>query len=323
MPAGKHGLSQFRESIRDTFIPLELRYEDRGNACFDSHFESRALSSLRITQGISHCSVPFSGELRRSDISTQNPDQFVLLISRSGRARHTQLGRSGITHPGKMILIHGRAPYQVEAEPNMSSLFINMPAALLRAAVGSPEDYCMIAMDAGHGLNGLFSEFMYSIWHKLDELSEPQQRFLEKEFLSFLTTALDTIEAQALQVQPAPSVDTHFDEISRYIDAHLGDFSLNVDAIAKAVRLSPSRLHAIARSKGSSIGQTILDRRLEQCRQTLADPRCRHRSITQVGLDWGFRNATHFSQAFKLRFGVSPRDYRKQASTAGSTDRQT
>jgi AraC-like DNA-binding protein len=270
------------------------------------------MGALRVTAGAASSAFPFQGQMTRQQIARDYPDQFVLLISRRGVVHHMQFGRSGVTRPGKMILIHARTPYQLHSETNISSLLINIPGALLRTIVGTPEDYCMIAMDSGHGLNALFCEFLHSIWHKLDELCEDQRTFLAGEFLNFLGAALASVQKLAVGTGPGRSEDQHFERALRFIDDHLSDSSLGVEQIARALRLSHGRLHAIARGKGTSIGQTILDRRLERCRQTLMDERCRHRHITQIAFDWGFKNGTHFSQAFRTKFGVCAREYRKQ-----------
>lgn len=37
------------------------------------------------------------------------------------------------------------------------------------------------------------------------------------------------------------------------------------------------------------------------------------RSITEIAFSYGFSNASHFSRAFKLQFGMRPKAYRNQA----------
>jgi AraC-like DNA-binding protein len=39
-----------------------------------------------------------------------------------------------------------------------------------------------------------------------------------------------------------------------------------------------------------------------------------HRHITEIAFGWGFNELTHFSRAFKERYGVSPRDWRHRSS---------
>jgi AraC-like DNA-binding protein len=47
-------------------------------------------------------------------------------------------------------------------------------------------------------------------------------------------------------------------------------------------------------------------------------------SISEICFRWGFNGSAHFSRAFKDRYGVSPRDYRKgQAAALGAATRPT
>lgn len=63
--------------------------------------------------------------------------------------------------------------------------------------------------------------------------------------------------------------------------------------------------------KGLVVAQYIKNRRLDLCAQAL-------RSISDdeklagIGYSRGFTDHSHFSTAFKQRFGVSPGEYRKR-----------
>ena len=41
----------------------------------------------------------------------------------------------------------------------------------------------------------------------------------------------------------------------------------------------------------------------------------RGRSVSQIAIDNGFNDLSHFSKAFRGRFGASPRDYRNMQHT--------
>ena len=47
----------------------------------------------------------------------------------------------------------------------------------------------------------------------------------------------------------------------------------------------------------------------------MCDPALRHRTIGDLAFSWGFVDASHFSRAFKARFGVGPTDYRLKRRT--------
>jgi AraC-like DNA-binding protein len=58
-----------------------------------------------------------------------------------------------------------------------------------------------------------------------------------------------------------------------------------------------------------SPGKWLLQRRLEYSAVLLKNPAL---NVSQVALDCGFEDLSHFSRAFKDKFGVSPANYRKE-----------
>jgi AraC-like DNA-binding protein len=49
------------------------------------------------------------------------------------------------------------------------------------------------------------------------------------------------------------------------------------------------------------------------CRRDLADPALRHRPITDIAFAAGFNDLSHFSRAYRERYGCAPSDARQIA----------
>ncbi|MDY0066471.1 MAG: helix-turn-helix transcriptional regulator, partial [Steroidobacteraceae bacterium] len=64
---------------------------------------------------------------------------------------------------------------------------------------------------------------------------------------------------------------------------------------------------------GRTFSQYLLEHRLERCRSALERPRDSARSITEIAFECGFNDASHFSRAFRSRYGLSPREFRRAA----------
>jgi len=60
-------------------------------------------------------------------------------------------------------------------------------------------------------------------------------------------------------------------------------------------------------------------------RADLCDPALRHRTISDLAFSWGFVDASHFSRAFKARFGCTAREVRQAggSTTNWRNDRST
>lgn len=100
--------------------------------------------------------------------------------------------------------------------------------------------------------------------------------------------------------------------IQRFIDDHLSDPALRPAEIAAAADISVRHLHRLFANSGSTLGDCIRARRLEQCRNDLANPRLRDKTITDIAFCWGFSDSAHFSRSFRRQFGVCPRTFRAQ-----------
>jgi AraC-like DNA-binding protein len=57
----------------------------------------------------------------------------------------------------------------------------------------------------------------------------------------------------------------------------------------------------------------VWNRRLDRCRDDLKKPCASAQRVADIAFRWGFSDLSHFSRAFKARFGMSPRDCRGAA----------
>ena len=67
---------------------------------------------------------------------------------------------------------------------------------------------------------------------------------------------------------------------------------------------------------GETVGGWIRERRLEWARGALVSPSFARHSIGAVAFAAGFTDITHFSHAFRRRYGISPRRHRAEIGVA-------
>jgi AraC-like DNA-binding protein len=96
------------------------------------------------------------------------------------------------------------------------------------------------------------------------------------------------------------------DSIRTYIDAHLGETELGPTKVAAAHHISVRHLHSVWSATGTTLGEHISRRRLDEARDTLLDSRNRHLTIAAVAQRHGFVDATHFTRRFRDAYGVTP-----------------
>jgi AraC-like DNA-binding protein len=99
------------------------------------------------------------------------------------------------------------------------------------------------------------------------------------------------------------------------IEEHLGEHVLSAQFVASRAGLSRRRLDEIfVKHFGCPVTAYIWERRLERAKDMLQDDGYAGRTITEIALTVGFEDASHFSRAFKNRFGAAPSAWRSRSS---------
>ena len=98
--------------------------------------------------------------------------------------------------------------------------------------------------------------------------------------------------------------DTFLDEIRRILLEHLSDEEFGIDQLCKALGMSRSQLYRKFKALTDiTVHQFIRSLRLEKARELLLHTDL---NVTEVALDTGFKNLSHFSKIFAEEFGVAP-----------------
>ena len=102
------------------------------------------------------------------------------------------------------------------------------------------------------------------------------------------------------------------------IRENLGGPTLRLDRIAAGIGYSKRYLHKLFESERETLAAALWRLRLERARRDFADPAQAGRSITGIAFSRGFSSWSHFSRAFRDRYGVPPRLFRTMAAGGGA-----
>jgi len=135
-------------------------------------------------------------------------------------------------------------------------------------------------------------------------------RSMDADHVGLLFPALTALAQAALA--PAETPDSQamgagrLAAASRFIRDHLGDEDLSPDRIAAAIGCSRATLYRLFAEHDLPIAGYVRELRLQGAMTMLAArPR---NSVSAVAARFGFADLSTFSQTFRRRFGVSPRD---------------
>ena len=106
----------------------------------------------------------------------------------------------------------------------------------------------------------------------------------------------------------------HLQCIKACVRARLRDPTLTVTSIAAELKVSSSTVHRTWSAEACSLADWIWGQRLDAACRDLCDPGLAGRSVSEIAFSSGFSDAAHFSRAFRVRFGRSPREVRPRPS---------
>ena len=254
----------------------------------------------------------------RARIARSNQDNFLLSLQTSGQGIVSQDGRQAILRAGDFAIYDTTRPYDLRFDEDFSQLVLRLPRRVVIGRIAEIDRLTARSIAGSRGMGKLASTFLRQIHAQLgeiDPLSLPRVH----------ASAVDLIAA-AVAEQAGSPIDTsecHIllrRRVGAYVDRNLADPRLSCETIAVAHGISARHLRKVFEDATMSVSELIWTRRLEQARRDLTDPFHAHVSVTSIGYDVGFKDAAHFSRAFKSAFGETPSAFRLR--THASLDRR-
>ena len=245
---------------------------------------------------------------------TRNP-LFFLHLQLEGQSISRQDGREAHLKAGDFTLCDSTRPYESVFPGANRVLVLGIPEAQLRRQIASPECMVTIPMAAACGARALFSRFLRSCWIEcLRELEETAAARVTCVILDLLGAAY--ADVPCARAERSSLATAHRLRIINYIETHLRDPELTPARIAAACKMTPRYLYQLAAGQEETVARYILRRRLELCSRALASESERERTVTAIAFDHGFNSPSHFGRVFRSRFGMTPREFRRQKLTA-------
>jgi AraC-like DNA-binding protein len=107
-------------------------------------------------------------------------------------------------------------------------------------------------------------------------------------------------------------------QVRTLIKALLSNGNCSIENVARLYACDKRTLQRYLKDEGMSYQQILDEVRFELARNYMKQPDV---TLTQLALLVGFTDASNFSRAFKQRFGISPRQWRKQQGLAPRSQR--
>lgn len=243
-------------------------------------------------------------------------DCYFAVVLLAGSEFVEQDGRSATLRAGDITIYDGARPHRLIFPEDFQKVIMQIPRRMLQERIAGIDDWTAQAIPGTHGPGVIAASFLHSFARQARDLDEPALGALTEQSLDLLSMAATAARPGEPHRPRTPSHSLY--RVKAFVEEHLSDHTLDAAAIACGTGLSVRYINQLFEREDTSLMRYVWMRRLERCRRDIL--RCQHSSLHlyDIALRWGFNTASHFSRAFKLQFGYSPRAYWQAHRTFGA-----
>jgi AraC-like DNA-binding protein len=241
-------------------------------------------------------------------------DRVYFGTLRMGRGVLAQGGRTAEQVPGSSAILRSSAPYRSDNYAATAGLARNhvilttVPMTLLPGKANQLAQLTATTLPRT-ALVVAATSFLGTVSLGLPQPGSAAATFVEHAIVDLLLAVVAERTAELLPAE-ATEAGTRV-RIRDFVLRRLPDSALGPQRIAAEFGISTRYLHRLFESEDTSVGSFIRRERLKKAATELTDPTLRHLDVKTIANRSGFAGADQFARAFKSRYGLSPRDYRR------------
>ncbi len=236
-------------------------------------------------------------------------DNYFGVISLNGDYRLEQNGREAVLQPGDMTIYDATQPHRLQCSNHFTKLIVAIPRAMMRDRLAGIEHCTALCIPGSTGVGAVASGFIRNVALQAGTMDADAFAALSEHALDMFTLGLASVRPQDFTLSRSRSLSLQ--RVKDFVERHLADPALDTAKVAAGTRLSARYINDLFRDAETSLMRYVWQRRLEHCRADMLSPLHTGRRISEIALRWGFNDLSHFSRAFKLRFGCAPREMRQ------------
>jgi len=327
MPAGAADFMSLRFSTRELAERMRapMWREEFGRRIVHVDIEPssdvpfRAEATLQSFQGLRV--LAWQGSAMRFMRSQTNivdgDDSIGLIVSSPGRSQLSQRGQEIEFRAGDAIaLLHSEPAIVSYVEGLQFGLAV--PRDALTARVTNVENFAMRPISRRTEALRLLMIYLKSAL-KEGALAAPKLRDAIVTHIHDLMALAISERAPLGESSASAVIAARHSAAVDHIAAHFQDPELSLEAVAHCQGISPRYLQRLMASSRTSFTASVNELRLQRAFTLLIVPHDSARRISDIALEVGFSDISHFNRLFRARFGVSPRDVRSAGSCTGVT----
>jgi len=304
VPSGRRS-SKFSKDMASLFS-IGLNIRPVGSQALECAVDGFARPGLRFAK------LRFSPHITEPVSSQPSPvPSYLVSVHREGTAFVSQGGRESMIRPGDMFLVDPARPFMIETG-EICTTSIYVPCAALRSYFPNVDSCTAIAMQTNTGPAALFRAYSDELFRIGMQLNADAAEKVADTIPLILSTVLCGM-ADDFSPVSAGCQAAHRQRVLTFIRQNLAEADLSPSLIARNVGLSLRYLYELFEGDAEPLMRRIWRERLDRCKGEIVHPQMTDISIGEIAFRWGFNDASHFSRAFRRRFGMAPREARSVA----------
>lgn len=292
-----------RNLLRMTHLPWKSTWAPERHGAAQAWIRWRRLVDMDLVEnGLQPCAgVRTTAQIRGTD-----GEYIAVMFNLGGREIVEQDGREVDLHPGEATIMDSTRPARFTVVEPMRTRTLFVPRDVAAEVCPDVGHAAATALARRGPAIRLLGDYLGSLFAVLPDLDPAALAPVRAATMELLAAALQPSHPAA----PAAREGV-WAVATGHIERHLGDHRLTPSAVAEAVGTSLRTLQVAFAERDTSVAAFIRERRLARCHADLT--RRDDLSVTEVAFRWGFTDSSHFSRAFKRRYGCAPREAREAA----------
>jgi AraC-like DNA-binding protein len=289
-------LSRWREEFGRSLLRVDI--EPMSSLPFHAKGKLRALPGLRTADC---CGSP-TRFTRTQAMAAEGDDSIGLVINLGKRATASQRGREVALLPGDAVPILTQEPAILITTHHLGVL---VPRTALASRLGNIEDAGMRVIPGGAESLQLLTSYM-SLVHNRLVLGTPKLRDMVVRHVHDLMAMTLTPHLSAGDSGMSAITHARLNAALGYIAVHFHEPGLSVADVARDQGVSPRYLQRLIETVGTTFTARVSELRLLRALALLNEARDGTRRISDIALQAGFSDISHFNRLFRTRFGDAP-----------------
>lgn len=235
-------------------------------------------------------------------------DAYFGVILLSGTYQLEQNGREVFLQAGDMTIYDATRPHRIHCPQSFSKLIVSIPRKIMRERMAGVEHCTALRIAGNQGIGAVAASHMVTIAKQANSLESDAFTAIAESSLDLFTLALNSVRPQNYNLSRSRSLSLH--RVKDFVERNLANPILDTSMIVAGTKLSARYINDLFRDEEISLMRYVWQRRLDHCYEDILSPLFTGQRVSEIAIRWGFNDFSHFSRAFKQRFGATPRDCR-------------